>query len=129
MRGRSSGGWWGVALEAPDPPALAAFYAEVLGWTVSKSDPNWSTIGAPTGTGYLAFQRSTTFTAPTWPAERGKQQMTMHVDVGVGNLDQAVAHAVALGARLADFQPQEEVRVMIDLAGHPFCLYVDADSA
>ena len=37
----------------------------------------------------------------------------------------AVAHAVASGARLADYQPRDRVRVMLDPAGHPFCLYLD----
>ena len=35
--------------------------------------------------------------------------------------------ALALGATLATHQPQESVRVMIDPAGHPFCLCLDAD--
>jgi len=26
---------------------------------------------------------------------------------------------------LADFQPQEDVRVCLDPAGHPFCLYTE----
>jgi hypothetical protein len=30
------------------------------------------------------------------------------------------------GAELAEFQPQELVRVMLDPAGHPLCLYVEA---
>jgi hypothetical protein len=36
----------------------------------------------------------------------------------------AVSHALELGATLADFQPQKDVRVLQDPAGHPFCLYV-----
>ncbi|MFE9031605.1 VOC family protein [Streptomyces iakyrus] len=32
------------------------------------------------------------------------------------------ARAVAEGARLAGFQPQDDVRVLLDPAGHPFCL-------
>jgi hypothetical protein len=38
-----------------------------------------------------------------------------------------VADAVALGAELAAYQPQEDVRVVLDPDGHPFCLYRDAD--
>jgi predicted enzyme related to lactoylglutathione lyase len=117
-----------VALEAPDPQALAMFYAETLGWVVSKSHPEWSTIAAPSGSGCLAFQRSATFVAPVWPPEPGRPQMTMHIDVGVGDLQAAVAHAVERGAHVAAFQPQDDVRVMIDPAGHPFCLYLDPDS-
>ncbi len=37
----------------------------------------------------------------------------------------AVADAAGLGATLADFQPQDDVRVMLDPEGHPFCLYLD----
>jgi hypothetical protein len=31
--------------------------------------------------------------------------------------------AVALGATLPRHQPQDDVRVLLDPAGHPFCLY------
>jgi hypothetical protein len=34
---------------------------------------------------------------------------------------------VDAGAELALSQPQDEVRVMLDPAGHPFCLYLDSD--
>ncbi|WP_232821653.1 VOC family protein [Desertihabitans aurantiacus] len=35
----------------------------------------------------------------------------------------------ALGASLAEHQPQKDVRVMLDPDGHPFCLYPDAPSS
>jgi hypothetical protein len=34
-----------------------------------------------------------------------------------------VAWAIEVGATLAENQPQEHVRVMLDPAGHPFCLF------
>lgn len=37
----------------------------------------------------------------------------------------AAADAVALGATVAEHQPQDNVRVLIDPAGHPFCLVRD----
>ena len=43
------------------------------------------------------------------------------------DLDAAVSDAVAAGARLAEFQPQDDVRVLLDPAGHPFCLWLDAE--
>jgi hypothetical protein len=49
----------------------------------------------------------------------------MHLDFQVGDLDAAVADAVALGATVAEAQPQASVRVLIDPAGHPFCLVRD----
>ncbi|MFD8527232.1 VOC family protein [Streptosporangium canum] len=43
----------------------------------------------------------------------------------MGDLDEAVAEAVAMGASAAPVQPQENVRVLFDPAGHPFCLCRD----
>jgi hypothetical protein len=40
-------------------------------------------------------------------------------------LDAAGSHAVAAGAVLAEFQPQDDVRVYLDPAGHPFCLWIN----
>jgi hypothetical protein len=62
---------------------------------------------------------------PTWPAERGRQLMMMHIDVAVDDLAAAVEAAQELGATLAEFQPQEDCVVLLDPAGHPFCLYLD----
>jgi len=50
--------------------------------------------------------------------------MQIHLDVEVRDLAAAVAWAQDQGAQLARFQPQEDVRVMLDPAGHPFCLYI-----
>lgn len=44
----------------------------------------------------------------------------MHLDLQVTDRG-----AVALGATVADVQPQEHVRVMRDPAGHLFCLCLD----
>jgi Glyoxalase-like domain len=52
------------------------------------------------------------------------QQMMSHLDIEVRDLAEAVAHALACGATIAEFQPQELVRVLLDPAGHPFCLWV-----
>jgi hypothetical protein len=51
--------------------------------------------------------------------------MMMHLDIAVDDLAVALASAVELGATVAEFQPQEDVRVLFDPAGHPFCLYLD----
>lgn len=125
MRGRADDGWWGVVIDAPEPVALAAFYARVLGWQVVGDDPDHAVVAAPSGVAYLAVQRNSDYVAPVWPPEPGRQQMMLHLDVEVVELDEAVADAVRLGARVADQQPQASVRVLLDPAGHPFCLYRD----
>lgn len=55
----------------------------------------------------------------------GEPQMSLHLDIEVDDLEQAVAYAVEVGAVQAEYQPQENVRVMLDPAGHPFCRYND----
>ena len=47
----------------------------------------------------------------------------MRISATVLGVAAGVAHALEAGATLADFQPQEHVRVMLDPAGHPFCLF------
>jgi hypothetical protein len=53
----------------------------------------------------------------------GEQQIMTHIDIAVEDLEAAVAWAVAAGATLAPHQPQQQVRVLLDPAGHPFCLF------
>jgi catechol 2,3-dioxygenase-like lactoylglutathione lyase family enzyme len=110
-------------LGASDPRALAAFYERLLGWTRGADEPEWVTLRPPSGGAGLSFQREPYFVAPVWPSAPGAQQMTAHLDIAVGDLDTGVAWALEAGARLADVQPQEGVRVMLDPAGHPFCLF------
>jgi catechol 2,3-dioxygenase-like lactoylglutathione lyase family enzyme len=115
-----------VVLDAPDAGELAAFYRRLLGWTVREDAPDWVMIAPPDGGTGLSFQTEAHYVRPTWPSEPGAQEMMLHLDIAaddVDDLDDAVAHAVAAGAVLADFQPQDDVRVCLDPAGHPFCLY------
>ena len=127
MRGRTKTDWWGVVLEARDPLALATFYSRLLGWDIAKQDPDGAAIQVHGTSSYLAFQSSPDFAAPVWPAADGRQQMMMHIDVAVDDLDAAVAAAVELGATVHEHQPQDDVRVLVDPAGHLFCLYLHTD--
>jgi len=120
--------WWGVVLDAPDAPALAHFYSDLLGWEMAKVSPQWAAIGPPDGVAYLAFQTSPGYVRPLWPVAEGAQQTMMHLDFEVADLEVAVAHALELGAEQAEHQPQDDVRVLLDPAGHPFCLYTDQDT-
>lgn len=118
-------GWWGTVLESPHPPQLAAFYSRLLGWPIADGDgEGWVTIKDPRAEVYLGFHASPQYVAPTWPPQDGEQQAMLHLDLEVTDLSAAVDHAVAAGARVAQFQPQDNVRVMLDPDGHPFCLYL-----
>ena len=118
--------YWGPVLEAPDARALARFYAELLGWQLASEDPSFATLAPTNGVAYLGFQTSPEYVRPVWPAVDGAQQMQMHLDFEVSDLEAAVEHAIELGAEQAGFQPQDNVRVMLDPVGHPFCLYRDS---
>lgn len=114
----------GVVLDSPDANALAAFYRRLLGWEVEEDEPGWVKLKAPEGGAGLSFQTEAAYVQPTWPAGPGDQQMMLHLDIEVDDLDVAGARAVAAGAVLANYQPQETVRVYLDPAGHPFCLFL-----
>jgi len=113
-----------VVLEAPDAGALARFYSELLGWPIDQEDPEEAAIAPEDGVAYLGFQTSPGYLPPAWPEREGAQQMQAHLDFEVSDLDAAVEHALELGARLAGYQPQNDVRVLVDPAGHLFCLYL-----
>jgi catechol 2,3-dioxygenase-like lactoylglutathione lyase family enzyme len=125
-----------VTVSAPDPGLLADFYARLLGWTVTAQDGpppggappeiGWAQLRAPEGlqglmTMNIELERD--YTPPTWPSEAGKQLIMTHLDIPVQDVDAAVARAIEAGARMADAQPREHNRVMLDPAGHPFCLF------
>jgi len=121
------GMWWGTALEAPDPAALARFYSDLLGWPIGHEEPDAAILAPPQGSVYIVFQQATDYRPPVWPPADGAQRPMMHFDFQVGDLEAAVADAVALGASVADHQPQANVRVLLDPAGHPFCLCLNQD--
>ncbi|HET8795332.1 MAG TPA: VOC family protein [Arthrobacter sp.] len=114
-----------VVLGAPDAQELADFYRKLLNWKEKYSEPGWVMLQAPGGGAGLSFQTESDFVRPVWPEEPGRQQMMMHLDIHVDDLDASGEHALAAGATLAEFQPQEGVRVYFDPAGHPFCLFLD----
>jgi hypothetical protein len=115
--------WWGVVLDAPDVAVLARFYSQLRGWPIWKEDGDDAALDLGEGVAYLSIQRNDAYVRPVWPAAAGTQQMMLHLDFEVTDLEAETARAVALGAELPEHQPQENVRVLLDPAGHPFCLY------
>ncbi|MEK7423241.1 MAG: VOC family protein [Actinomycetota bacterium] len=122
----------GPVLDAADPVGLARFYERMLGWTMVECEgprpgyppeDGWAKLRSPAGDLKIEFQWEQHYMPPTWPPVAGEQQMMMHLDIAVENLEVGVEWALEVGATLAAHQPQEGVRVMLDPAGHPFCLF------
>lgn len=124
-----------VTIGTDRPRELAQFYAGLLGWTVSADDSpdpddrdsgGWAQLRPPPDQGgpTLNFEFERHFTPPIWPAQAGRQVASQHLDIWVQDLEAAVAWALERGARLAEPQPQQDVRVLLDPSGHPFCLFL-----
>ncbi|QLH22225.1 VOC family protein [Streptomyces sp. Rer75] len=111
-----------VAVDCPDPTALARFYQQILGGEIKNEGEPWVDLFLPGGA-RLAFQESPGHVAPSWPSETGAQQL--HLDLNVADMATAQEQVLALGARALDLDDdggKRDFRVFADPAGHPFCL-------
>jgi hypothetical protein len=106
----------GVSLDCADPAALADFYLTLLGgetlWHSAAS------VGVRVPGVVLAMQRVEGYRPPAWPGSS-----VVHLDLAAGDdLGDSAARAVSAGAVPADYQPDPRWRVLLDPAGHPFCI-------
>jgi hypothetical protein len=105
-----------VSLDCADPAELAAFYLGLLGghlrWSSERS------VGVQTPGLLLVPQRVQGYSPPAWPGSP-----LVHLDLTAGDdLDGPVQRALDLGARRAPVQPDPRWTVLLDPAGHPFCI-------
>jgi catechol-2,3-dioxygenase len=110
-----------ATFDAPDAPALARFYAGLLGMEVTYEGPEGAFVA-----GYgksLMFQQVSDYTPPQWPDPAHPQQGHLDVIVGDrGHLEAVATHAEELGAtRLGGGATW---MTLADPAGHPFDLSV-----
>lgn len=111
----------GIVLDCADAQRLAQFYEALLGWPREDAAPGWAALSAPGGW-TLAFQQVPGYTPPVWPWREGAQGQMLHLDFHVKDLQAAVRHALACGARLAQVQYFQTAYTLLDPAGYPFCL-------
>lgn len=103
-----------LILDAAEPRASAEFWSALLGEPITYDDGDFVVVSLDDRHSGIAFQRAPDHVAPTWPDPAVPQQA--HVDVAVGDVEEAGREVLALGARhLAD-------NVYADPAGHTFCL-------
>lgn len=112
-----------VNMDCGNAAEMAAFWGRFLGWDITYRDGGFVLLRDPAGGTGVSFQERPDYTAPTWPEEEGLQQKMLHLEIQVEDAQAAADFAIACGARLAAFQGRADLRVMLDPAGHPFCLF------
>ena len=113
-----------VVLDCLDIEALSDFYVRMLGWKRKSAFADWIDTQHPDGGIKIGFQQDLEYVPPAWPESPPAQQQMAHLDFSVfskAEMEEAVARAMACGARKAETQYDERWTVMIDPAGHPFC--------
>ncbi len=105
-----------VVIDCPDPAALAAFYAELIGLPIAWKEDDWVVIAKNDRSSGIAFQLAPDHQPPQWPDPDHPQQF--HLDIMVDDLDAAEPQVLRLGARRLSGGD----RVYADPADHPFCL-------
>lgn len=114
-----------ISLDCADPTALGAFWAALLDGEVIVTRRSLSVVRLAGGL-LLTAMWVDGYEPPTWPA--GSIPKQAHFDIAVDDLVATEARAVALGAVRADEQPDPPSHtVMLDPAGHPFCLSLEAN--
>ena len=124
--------WTTLTVDCSDAEALGAFYSQVLGWDITTRDGSgWLQLRNPQGGIRLNIQAEDAYEAPVWPDQAGRQAKMMHFEILVDDLGAAVQLVLDSGGDEALMQPPDRdptrLRIMLDPAGHPFCLFVDGE--
>ena len=106
-----------VTLDAPNAAVLGEFYSSVLGWPIAYSDENYAMLTGPSHA--LGIGTIPDYQRPSWPDDGHKQ---FHLDLAADDIKAAADRCVELGATRAEPQPGEIWVVLLDPAGHPFCI-------
>jgi hypothetical protein len=109
-----------LSLDCDDPRPLSRFWADLLGGNVVVTSDDHAVVEVDR-TLLLVAMRVKHYVAPTWP--QGTVPKQMHIDVEVDDVVEAERRAVSLGATRPESQLAPDIfRVLLDPAGHPFCL-------
>lgn len=111
----------GIAFDCPNANELADFYVKISGWEKEISGNEFAALRTPQGI-LLVFQTVDNYIPPVWPWQDGKQQQMAHIDFKVDSFSEAEKLAMENGAKKAEVQYYDTSTVMLDPAGHPFCL-------
>ena len=111
---------WSVTLDCADAKELSRFWAAALDGKIAYESDNFSGVELPDGL-WIGAYRIDGYEPLEWPDGAAPKQV--HLDFTVADLDAAEQAALDLGAIKAAHQPEpERWRVLLDPAGHPFCV-------
>jgi catechol 2,3-dioxygenase-like lactoylglutathione lyase family enzyme len=120
-----------VTIDCAEVAPVARFYEQLLGMERVADDGDWAQLRGPPGGVTLNVQAESGYERPVWPEVAGEQAKMLHFEVLVDDLEAAVAAAVAAGGAEAPWQPpdrdQARIRIVLDPAGHPLCLFLDGE--
>jgi hypothetical protein len=112
-----------IIIDCQDPGPVAKFYQVAGGGEITQADDDavYVTLGGL----LLIFRAVEGYRPPTWPSEDIPTQI--HMDFEVDDLDEAEALLRQHGATTLELPPDRRadpasLRVMLDPAGHPFCI-------
>lgn len=111
-----------VTIDCDDVKAESAFWKELIGGETTEHGEDYVMLKTESTT--LGFGRVDGYARPSWPDDGHKQ---FHLDLSVTDLEAAAAHAEELGATRAEPQPEGAEGkwiVLLDPAGHPFCVAI-----
>jgi predicted enzyme related to lactoylglutathione lyase len=108
-----------LCVDCAAPGELAEFWSAVLGWDVAITGDDHARLTGPSSA--LGFDRVDGYVPPSWPNDHGAKHF--HLDLAVADIEAMARRCIELGATRPGDQPgAPRWVVMLDPAGHPFCL-------
>jgi hypothetical protein len=110
-----------VSVDCADPARLAAFWAEVLGWRITGSDPDEVDLEPPAGSREVGVSPDIVFLRV--PDERVTKNR-LHLDLRPSDQSAEVERLIGLGATRIDIGQSSECSwvVLADIEGNEFCV-------
>ncbi len=107
-----------VSIDCDDAAKMGKFYGDLLGWELAYEADEYAMLQS--GSQRLGFGQTPDYRRPSWPDDGHKQ---FHLDLGAEDVEATIARCVELGATKPDEQPGgDRWTVLLDPAGHPFCI-------
>ena len=104
-----------TVIDCTDPPALAVWWREMLGWEEGSTHDDWASIRSPDGMPRIGFQRV---------PEAKTVKNRVHLDLAAADEEATAREIEAMGAtrRWVSEDPDDHFVVLADPEGNEFCI-------